>query len=141
LIPLKPATAAFLKTYGHNGASDDRHQQRDDGAMTPVEQRGLSASAFASSEAAVHIRANRRRWQLTLGRNTLGEGGFAMGDLVHRAKVRIVPENPGIKQAFVEPFPQAIRTGVHGGVKAWFKYQGEEELPTTLDHVVAAIGS
>jgi hypothetical protein len=64
-----------------------------------------------------------------------------MGDLVHRSKVRIVPEQPGIKQAFVEPFQQAIRTGVHGGVKAWYKNQGEEELPTTLDHVVAAIGS
>jgi hypothetical protein len=41
-----------------------------------------------------------------------------MGDLVHRSKVRIVPEQPSVKQAFVEPFPQAIRTGMHGGVKA-----------------------
>jgi hypothetical protein len=69
------------------------------------------------------------------------QGGLAMGDLVHRSKVRIVPEKPGIKQAFVEPFPQAIRTGVHGGVKAWYKYEGDEELPTTIDHVVAAIAS
>jgi hypothetical protein len=64
-----------------------------------------------------------------------------MGQLVHRSKVRIVPEKPGIKQAYVEPFPQAIRTGVHGGVKAWYGYQEDEELPTTLDHVVAAIGA
>jgi hypothetical protein len=64
-----------------------------------------------------------------------------MGDLVHRAKVRIVPETPGIKQAYVEPFPQVIRTGVHGGVKAWYRYQVEEELPTTLDYIVVAIAS
>jgi hypothetical protein len=64
-----------------------------------------------------------------------------MGDLVHRSKVRIVPEKPTIKQAFVDPFPQAIRTGVHGGVKEWFKATADEELPTTIDHVVAAIAS
>jgi hypothetical protein len=64
-----------------------------------------------------------------------------MGDLVHRSKVRIIPERPGVKQAFVEPFPQVIRTGMHGGVKAWYKAPGDEELPTTIDHVVAAIAS
>jgi hypothetical protein len=68
-------------------------------------------------------------------------GGITMGDLVHRSKVYVVPEKPGIKQAFVEPFPEAIRTGMHGGVKAWYKSQVEEELPTTLDHVVAAVAS
>jgi hypothetical protein len=64
-----------------------------------------------------------------------------MGDLVHRSKVHIVPEQPGVKQAFVEPFPQPIRTGMHGGIKAWYRAVVEEELPTTIDHVVAAIGS
>ena len=64
-----------------------------------------------------------------------------MGDLVHRSKVHIVPEQPSVKRAFVEPFPQPIRTGMHGGVKAWYRATVEEELPTTIDHVVAAIGS
>ena len=64
-----------------------------------------------------------------------------MGDLVHLSKVRIVPEKPGVKQAYIEPFPQVIRTGMHGGVKQWYKAQVEEELPTTIDHVVAAIAS
>jgi hypothetical protein len=69
------------------------------------------------------------------------QGGITVGDLVHRAKIRIVPEKPTVKQAFVEPFPQPIRTGMHGGVKAWYKSQVEEELPTTIDHVVAAIAA
>ena len=64
-----------------------------------------------------------------------------MGDIVHRSKVRIVPEQPTVKQAFVEPFPEPIRTGMHGGVKAWYGATVAEELPTTIDHVVAAIGS
>jgi hypothetical protein len=71
----------------------------------------------------------------------LPSGGISMGDLVHRSKVRIVPEQPTVKQAFVEPFLQPIRTGMHGGVKAWYKATAEEELPTTIDHVVAAIAS
>jgi hypothetical protein len=64
-----------------------------------------------------------------------------MGELVHRSKVHIVPEQPGVKQAFVEPLPQPIRTGMHGGIKAWYRATVEEELPTTIDHVVASIGS
>ena len=64
-----------------------------------------------------------------------------MGDIVHRSKVHIVPEQQTIKQAFVEPFPEPIRTGMHGGVKTWYGATSEEELPTTIDHVVAAIGS
>jgi len=64
-----------------------------------------------------------------------------MGMPVHVSRVRVVPEKRTIKQAYVEPFPQPIRTGVHGGVKAWYKAQVDEELPTTIDHVVAAIAS
>ena len=64
-----------------------------------------------------------------------------MSSPVHVSKVRIVPEKRTVKQAYVTPFPTPIRTGVHGGVKAWYKAQVDEELPTTLDHVVAAVAS
>jgi hypothetical protein len=43
-----------------------------------------------------------------------------MAEPVHVSKIRIVPERPTIKQAYVAPFPAPIRTGVHGGVKAWY---------------------
>lgn len=68
-------------------------------------------------------------------------GGEHMGKLVHRSRVRVVPEKKTIKRAYVEPFPEVIRTGVHGGVKEWYKAQPDEELPTTIDHVVAAVAS
>jgi hypothetical protein len=64
-----------------------------------------------------------------------------MAEPVHVSKVRIVPEKRTVKQAYVAPFATPIRTGVHGGVKTWYKAQVDEELPTTLDHVVAAVGS
>ena len=64
-----------------------------------------------------------------------------MAPLVHVSKIRIVPEKPTVKRAYVDPFPAPIRTGMHGGVKAWYKAQVDEELPTTLDHVAAAVAS
>ncbi len=64
-----------------------------------------------------------------------------MGRPVERSKVRVVAEEPGVKQAWVDPFPQPIRTGMHGGVRAWYGREGGEDLPTTIDHVVAAVAS
>jgi len=66
-----------------------------------------------------------------------------MGDLVHLTKVKVHKE-PGkgkVKKAIIEGFPQPIRMGLHGGVKKFYKVESEEDLPTTLDYVVAALGS
>ena len=66
-----------------------------------------------------------------------------MGELVDVTKVRVEKE-PGkgkVKKAFIEGFPQPIRMGLHGGVKKFFHVESEEDLPTTLDYVVAALGS
>lgn len=66
-----------------------------------------------------------------------------MGELVHLTKVKIYKE-PGkgkVKKAIIEGFPQPIRMGLHGGVKKFYRVESEEDLPTTLDYVVAALGS
>jgi uncharacterized OsmC-like protein len=66
-----------------------------------------------------------------------------MAELVHLTKVKVHKE-PGkgkVKKAFIEGFPQPIRMGLHGGVKKFYKVESEEDLPTTLDYVVAALGS
>jgi uncharacterized OsmC-like protein len=65
-----------------------------------------------------------------------------MGELVHCSKVTIYKE-PGkgkVKKAFFEGFPQPVRMGLHGGVKKFYRVESEEDLPTTLDYVVAALG-
>lgn len=66
-----------------------------------------------------------------------------MGDLVHLTKVKVhkEPGNGKVKKATIEGFPQPIRMGLHGGVKKFYKVESEEDLPTTLDYVVAALGS
>jgi uncharacterized OsmC-like protein len=65
-----------------------------------------------------------------------------MSELVHCSKIRIYKE-PGkgkVKKAFIEGFPEPIRMGLHGGVKKFYRVDSDEDLPTTLDHVIAALG-
>lgn len=66
-----------------------------------------------------------------------------MGKTVHLSKVRVYkePGNGKVKKAFIEGFPEPIRMGLHGGVKEFFHVKGGEDLPTTLDFLVAALGS
>lgn len=66
-----------------------------------------------------------------------------MGELVHVSRIKVYKE-PGrgkVKQAYLEGFSQPIRMGVHGGIKKFYGAETKEELPATLDYVVAAVGS
>jgi uncharacterized OsmC-like protein len=65
-----------------------------------------------------------------------------MAELVQVSRVKIEKE-PGkgkVKKAVIEGFPQPIRMGLHGGVKKFYRVESAEDLPTTLDYVVAALG-
>jgi hypothetical protein len=64
-----------------------------------------------------------------------------MNDPVYRSQVRIISEQPGIKHSYVDPFPQPIRSGVHSDLKAWYKAQVTEDLPSPLDYLVSVIAS
>ena len=67
----------------------------------------------------------------------------AASELVHLTKVKVQKE-PGkgkVKRAHFEGFPEPVRMGLHGGVKKFYRVESEEDLPTTLDYVVAALGS
>lgn len=65
-----------------------------------------------------------------------------MAELVECSKVTIYKE-PGkgkVKRALIEGFSEPVRMGMHGGVKKFYRVESEEDLPTTLDYVVAALG-
>ena len=61
-----------------------------------------------------------------------------MGEIVHVSKVRITKGKGPVREAFIENFPP-VRYGLHGGIKKFYGAEPEEELPATLDHVVAAV--
>ena len=66
-------------------------------------------------------------------------GGF-MGDLIHTSRIRIEKIKGPIRHAYIEQFTEPIRFGVHSGIKKFYGVEPDEELPATLDHMIAAVG-
>ncbi|MBI4735924.1 MAG: hypothetical protein HY766_07675 [candidate division NC10 bacterium] len=62
-----------------------------------------------------------------------------MADLIHVSRIRIVKDKGPLRRAYIEGFPEPVRYGVHGGVKKFYGVEPEEDLPTTLDHMIAAV--
>ena len=62
-----------------------------------------------------------------------------MGELIHISRVRIEKDKGPTRRAYIENFPEPVRYGVHGGVKKFYGVEPPEDLPTTLDHMVAAV--
>ena len=64
-----------------------------------------------------------------------------VGEIVHTSRLRVERVKGPVRQAFLEGFDTPIRFGVHGGIKDFYGIQPEEEVPATLDHMVAAVGA
>lgn len=62
-----------------------------------------------------------------------------MAETIHVSKVKIVKDKGPLRRAYIENFSEPVRYGVHGGIKKFYGVEPEEELPTTLDHVIAAV--
>jgi hypothetical protein len=63
----------------------------------------------------------------------------AMGELIHVTRIRIEKDKGPVRRAYIEAFPEPVRYGVHGGIKKFYGVEPVEELPTTLDHMIAAV--
>ena len=63
-----------------------------------------------------------------------------MGELVHTSRMRIQRVKGPIRHAYLEDFSEPIRFGVHGGIKRFYEIEPEEEVPATLDYMIAAVG-
>ncbi len=59
-------------------------------------------------------------------------------DAVHIARVRVYQEKRPNRRAYLGDFPEPVRYGVNAGIKAFYKIEPEEELPSTLDHLVGS---
>lgn len=60
--------------------------------------------------------------------------------VVHTCHARVIKEAGPVRQAFLEDFGEPVRFGVHSGIAAFYGVTPAEELPATLDYVVAATG-
>jgi hypothetical protein len=63
-----------------------------------------------------------------------------MGDLIYTSRIRIEKVKGPVRHAYLEGFPQPIRFGVHGAIKHFYGVEPDEEIPATLDHMIAAVG-
>lgn len=63
-----------------------------------------------------------------------------MGELIHTSHVRICQDRRPKRRAYIENFAEPVLYGVHGGIKHFYKMEPEEDIPATLDHMIAAIG-
>jgi hypothetical protein len=66
-------------------------------------------------------------------------GGETVGELIHASHIRIVKDKGPVRRAYIEGFADPVRYGLHGGIKKFYGVEPEEELPTTLDHIIAAV--
>lgn len=63
-----------------------------------------------------------------------------MLDPVYTSRIRIERVKGPLRQAFIEPFADPVRFGVHGAIKQFYGVEPDEEVPATLDYMIAAIG-
>ncbi len=64
-----------------------------------------------------------------------------MGEPIQVSRVRIQKEKGPIRKAYIEPFAQPVEYGLHGGIKKFYGIDRGEDAPSTMDHIVAALGS
>lgn len=58
----------------------------------------------------------------------------------YRSHVRIEKLEGPHRKAWVQPFDEPMEFGVHSEIADFYGATTEQELPATLDHVVAAAG-
>ena len=63
-----------------------------------------------------------------------------MSEPIHVSHVKICKDKGPVRRAYIENFPEPVRYGLHGGIREFYGVEPEEELPATIDHVVAAVG-
>lgn len=62
-----------------------------------------------------------------------------MGETIHTTRIRIVQKERPNREAHIEGFSEPLRFGMHGGYAAFYKLPPAEAVPTTVDHLVAAL--
>jgi hypothetical protein len=62
-----------------------------------------------------------------------------MAGTIHTARLKIVQKQRPNREAHLEGFDERLRFGMHGGYAAFYKLPPSEKLPTTVDHLLAAL--
>lgn len=63
-----------------------------------------------------------------------------MAELIHTSRIKIYQDKRPLRRAYIEDFEEPVLFGVHGGIKHFYKMEPEQDIPATLDYMVAAVG-
>ena len=63
-----------------------------------------------------------------------------MGEHVHTSHIRIVQQQRPLRLAYIENFAEPVRYGLHSAIAHYYGVTPAEELPSTLDHLIGAVG-
>ena len=62
-----------------------------------------------------------------------------MGEVITVSRTRIYQDKRPVRRAYIANFTEPVRYGVHGGIKEFYKMEPEEELASTLDHMISVV--
>ncbi len=63
-----------------------------------------------------------------------------MGELVHTSHVRIVQQQRPLREAYIEHFTEPVPYGIHTAIAEFYGVKPKDEFPSTLDHIISAVG-
>lgn len=63
-----------------------------------------------------------------------------MAEDVYTSRIRVERVKGPVRHAYIAPFEQPVRFGVHGAIKQFYGVEPDEEIPATLDYMIAAVG-
>ncbi len=63
-----------------------------------------------------------------------------MGDVVYTTDIRIERVKGPVRRAYLPATEEPAMFGVHGAIAEHYGVEPEQELATTLDHMIAAAG-
>ena len=63
-----------------------------------------------------------------------------MADEIYTSRIRLERVKGPIRHAYIAPFTEPVRFGVHGAIKKFYGVEPDEEVPATLDYMIAAVG-
>ncbi|MFV2007358.1 MAG: hypothetical protein ACC667_07920 [Longimicrobiales bacterium] len=63
-----------------------------------------------------------------------------MSEVAYTANIRIERVKGPLRHAYLPATPDPVKFGVHGAIAAHYGVEGQTEIATTLDYVIAATG-
>lgn len=63
-----------------------------------------------------------------------------MGEWIHTSKIKLIQDQRPVRRGYIEHFEEPVVYGVHTAIANFYGMTPKEEYPSTLDHMISAVG-